>query len=138
MECAKYLAIILSVCNAHCTNIVDNYLTRGWTPTLTDQVNQCKSCTSDNGENPGCEENFAADTVPSVACSVEFGERGARGRGGDGEHCANATVSGNDYCYVLVTHNKQPAEGWVWNSENTLKMSSVLISSKIFFLSKSR
>ena len=26
MECAKYFAIILSVCNAHCTNIVDNYL----------------------------------------------------------------------------------------------------------------
>ena len=51
---------------------------RSWTPT--DQVNQCKSCTSDNGENPGCEENFAADTVPSVACSVEFGKRGARGR----------------------------------------------------------
>ena len=49
---------------------------------MTDQVNQCKSCTSDNGENPGCEENFAADTVPSVACSVEFGERGARGRWG--------------------------------------------------------
>ena len=51
-----------------------------WTPPIPEQVNQCKSCTSDNGENPGCEENFAADTVPSVACSVEFGERGARGR----------------------------------------------------------
>ena len=44
-------------------------------------------------------------------------------------------MSGNDYCYVLVTHNKQPAEGWVWNSEKTVKMSSVLILSKIFFLS---
>ena len=97
---------------------------RSWTPT--DQVNQCKSCTSDNGENPGCEENFAADTVPSVACSVEFGERGEIGR--CTEHCTDAAVSGNDYCYVLVTHNKQPAEGWVWNSEDTVKMSSVLIS----------
>ena len=99
-------------------------------------MNQCKSCTSDNGENPGCEENFAADTVPSVACSVEFGERGARGR--CTEHCiqyTDAAVSGNDYCYVLVTHNKQPAEGWVWNSEKTVQMSSVLISSKISFLS---
>ena len=44
-------------------------------------------------------------------------------------------MSGNDYCYVLVTHNKQPAEGWVWNSEKTVQMSSVLISSKISFLS---
>ena len=43
-------------------------------------------------------------------------------------------MSGNDYCYVLVTHNKQPAEGWVWNSEKTVQMSSVLLSSKIFFV----
>ena len=42
-------------------------------------------------------------------------------------------MSGNDYCYVLVTHNKQPAEGWVWNSEKTVQMSSVPIPSKIIF-----
>lgn len=55
-------------------------------------VNTCKSCTSDNGDNIDCEENL--DKVPSTQCSIEFG---------------------NEYCYVLVTRQKQPSERWMWN-----------------------
>ena len=59
-----------------------------------DKVDTCITCTSDSGNNVECEK--MPETQPNVACSAEFG---------------------NDYCYVLVTRQKQPVEAWMWNSE---------------------
>ena len=62
------------------------------------KVDTCITCTSDsiNSENVECEN--MPETQPNGACSAEFG---------------------NDYCYVLVTRQKQPVEGWMWNSKLT-------------------
>ena len=63
-----------------------------------EKVDTCITCTSDsiNSENVECEN--MPETQPNGACSAEFG---------------------NDYCYVLVTRQKQPVEGWMWNSKLT-------------------
>ena len=53
-------------------------------------------CTSDSGTNKECENDVIPDSQPNGACSAEFG---------------------NDYCYVLVTKQKQPVEAWQWNSK---------------------
>ena len=62
-----------------------------------DKVNTCITCSSDSlsSLNVECEKTPA--TQPTGACSPEFG---------------------NDYCYVLVTKQKQPVEGWMWNSKS--------------------
>merc|ERR1711892_217182 len=61
-----------------------------------EKVNTCIMCTSDSttsvGDNIECREN--AETQPNGECSAECG---------------------NDYCYVLVTRQKQPVEAWMWN-----------------------
>merc|ERR1712106_1044668 len=61
-----------------------------------EKVNTCIMCTSDSttsvGDNIECREN--AETQPNGECSAEFG---------------------NDYCYVLVTRQKQPTASWQWN-----------------------
>ena len=62
----------------------------------TEKVDTCIMCTSDSnsGSNVECEK--MPETQPDGACSAEFG---------------------NDYCYVLVTRQKQPVEAWMWNSK---------------------
>ena len=53
-------------------------------------------CTSDSGSSVPCEKNPEGQ-VPSGQCSAEFG---------------------NDFCYVLVTRQKQPVEKYMWNSKS--------------------
>ena len=64
----------------------------------TEKVDTCIMCTSDSasGSNVECENTVVPETQPNGACSAEFG---------------------NDYCYVLVTRQKQPVEAWMWNSK---------------------
>eukprot|EP00091_Calanus_sinicus_P007740 TRINITY_DN18969_c0_g1_i1.p1 TRINITY_DN18969_c0_g1~~TRINITY_DN18969_c0_g1_i1.p1 ORF type:complete len:146 (+),score=43.31 TRINITY_DN18969_c0_g1_i1:39-440(+) len=59
-----------------------------------DKVNTCITCSSDSLSSLNVECEKTPDTQPTGACSPEFG---------------------NDYCYVLVTKQKQPTEGWMWN-----------------------
>eukprot|EP00091_Calanus_sinicus_P023119 TRINITY_DN7668_c0_g1_i1.p1 TRINITY_DN7668_c0_g1~~TRINITY_DN7668_c0_g1_i1.p1 ORF type:complete len:168 (-),score=42.91 TRINITY_DN7668_c0_g1_i1:47-550(-) len=59
-----------------------------------EKVDTCIMCTSDSGSNKACEKDVVPDSQPNGACSAEFG---------------------NDYCYVLVTKQKQPVEAWQWN-----------------------
>merc|ERR1711936_852364 len=59
-----------------------------------DKVNSCIACTSEDGSNTDCEGTLEPESQPNVECSTEFG---------------------NDYCYVLVTKQKQPTQMWMWN-----------------------
>merc|ERR1712215_103220 len=59
-----------------------------------DKVNSCIACTSEDGSNSDCEGTLEPESQPNVECSTEFG---------------------NDYCYVLVTKQKQPTQMWMWN-----------------------
>ena len=63
------------------------------------QVQSCKACTSEDGDNVVCEED--PESLPSTECKMEYGD---------------------DFCYVMLTRDMLGPDGDIWRWNRKIKL----------------